>query len=235
VWRDVDSDIELGGGDPAMNNFQFPLFAQAWGPRQWRHAINNPPAWEPSEDELLHGPRTGSRDGIYIVTVHQSTPDEWIQLALKATNAAEDQHPGPGFEPGNIYDSGVAVRHGRVVGAVMACIEAPNHYRWRVSLKPDGTAYTCDEVACPDCDPNVEHSGRATFDRALTERGNTPAIYTIWVHPLHRRRHVGRQLVRAIAGHLGSSPERIGWRLPLSREAVGMVHSLGLREIIGCF
>jgi ribosomal protein S18 acetylase RimI-like enzyme len=218
-----------------MNDFQYPLFAQVFGPRRWRAAINNPPAWEQDEDELRFGPRTDFRDGIYIVTVHEGTPDEWIHLARKATIVAQGQHPGPDFEPGYLYDSGVAVRHGRVVGAAMACNEARNHYRWRVALKPDGTAYTYEEVACPDCDPNVEHPGRARFDRALAEAGYTPAIYTIWVHPLHRRQHIGGQLVRAIAGHLGSSPDRIGYRLPLWREAVGMVLSLGLREIIGCF
>jgi ribosomal protein S18 acetylase RimI-like enzyme len=219
----------------AMNDFQFPLFAQALGRRQWRDAVNHPPAWEPDDDELNLGPRTDLRDGIYIVSVHEGTPDDWIHLARKATIAAQGQHPGPDFEPGNIYDSGVAVRHGRVVGAVMACLEARNHYRWIVALKPDGAAYTYEEVACPDCDPGVDHPGRATRDQALAEGGYTPAIFTIWVHPEHRRQHIGGQLVRAITGHLGLAPDRIGYRLPLSREAVGMVRSLGLREVIGCF
>lgn len=218
-----------------MNDFRFPFFAEARGRRQQREAINNPVAWEPDRDELAHGPRTDFRDGIYIVTVNEGTPDQRIELAQKATSAAEGQHPGLGFVPGWIYDSGIAVRAGRIVGAVTACVEAGNFYRWRVSLKPDGTPYTTDEVACPDRDPNVEYPGRAKYDRALTERGYTPAIYTIWVHPAHRRQHIGQHLVRAIAEHFRSSPDQIGYRLALSREAVGMVSSLGLAEIIGCF
>jgi|SRR5579862_3658430 len=218
-----------------MNDFQFPLFAQPLGPRQWRDAVNEPLAWEPDEDELQNGPRTDFPDGIYIVTIHRDTPDEWIHLARKATIAAQGQHPGPDFLPGNIYDSAVAVRNGRIIGAAVACTEAPNRYRWTVALKPDGTAYTYDEVACPDCGPRDERPGRARFDRALAEEGYTPALYSIWVHPRYRRQHTGGQLVREMARYFGTTADQIGYRLPLSREAVGMVRSLDLREIIGCF
>jgi hypothetical protein len=81
----------------------------------------------------------------------------------------------------------------------------------------------------------MDHPGLAIYDRGLQHRGFSPAILSIWVHPFRRRQHVGGQLVRAIAGHFGLTPEQVGYRLPLSREAVGMALSLGLREVIGCF
>jgi hypothetical protein len=213
-----------------MNAFQFPIFAHPEGIRGRRDAVNEPIAWRPDGDEEQLGPRTDFSDGIYIVTVGEHTPDEWIRLARKATIASHRQHPGPDFLPGDNYDSAVAVRCNRVVGGVLASTESPLIYRWRVSLKPNGNAYSYEELrdAVPGNDPGI-----VAMDRAQRRFG--PAIFTIWVHPAHRSHHTGGQLVRAVAEHFDSSPERIGYRLPLSREAVGMVRSLGLLEIVGCF
>lgn len=39
------------------------------------------PRWKPDADEVQNGPRTAFADGIYIVTVHEGTPTDWLNLA----------------------------------------------------------------------------------------------------------------------------------------------------------
>ena len=151
---------------------------------------------------------------------------DWLKVALKATIASDGQHPGPDLMPGSNYDSFIAVMGGRIIGGALVALESGARYLWTVHLKPDGNAHNADELFGEE----TKKCG-ATFDGNL---GSPPAIYTIWVHPGHRRKGIGGQLVQAVATYYGLSLERLCFRLPLSKEAVGMTKALGLKEIVGC-
>jgi len=203
-----------------------PIVSMAAGRRIWRNDMYALGDWEPVANEVEHGPRTEFADGIYVVTVHEGTPVDWLKVALKATIASDGQHPGPDLMPGSNYDSFIAVMGGRIIGGALVALESGARYLWTVHLKPDGNAYNADELF-------GEESKKCgvTFDGNL---GSPPAIYTIWVHPGHRRKGIGGQLVQAVATYYGLSLERLCFRLPLSKEAVGMTKALGLKEIVGC-
>ena len=205
-------------GDVSLN-----LFSEVSGRRVWRNEVHNPPPWQLTQDEIAFGPLTNSADGIYIVTVSEKTPAERIELAWRATLASERQHPGPDFLPADNYDSAVAVRNGRIAGAALATLASRALYVWNVSLKENGTAYKHEEL--------TKENG-LTFNGKL---GDRPTVFTIWVHTAHRRKGIGRQLVAALAEHFSLAVNEIGFRLPLSKDAVHMLEAMGLKSVIGCF
>ncbi len=203
-----------------------PVFDEEHGEPVWREEVNSPPDWTLDADEIERGPRTPFKDGIYVVTVGEKVPSGWIELARRVTIVSDKQHPGPDFLPGYNYVSAVAVTDGRIVGAALAGIECVTKNRWRVSLRENGEAYG-DELfgaAAQECG--------VTFDSSLRLR---PGIYTIWVHPAHRNKSIGGQLVKALADHFSLGPADIGYRLPLSKLAVHMVNSIGLKELAGFY
>ncbi len=206
-----------------MGEVSLDLFSEVSGRRVWRNEVHNPPPWQPTQDEIAFGPLTNSADGIYIVTVSEKTPAERIELAWRATLASERQHPGPDFLPADNYDSAVAVRNGRIAGAALATLASRALYVWNVSLKENGTAYKNEEL--------TEENG-LTFNENL---GGRPTVFTIWVHTAHRRKGIGRQLVAALAEHFSLTVDEIGFRLPLSKDAVHMLEAMGLKSVIGCF
>ena len=171
-----------------------PIVSMAAGRRIWRNDMYALGDWEPVANEVEHGPRTEFADGIYVVTVHEGTPVDWLKVALKATIASDGQHPGPDLMPGSNYDSFIAVMGGRIIGGALVALESGARYLWTVHLKPDGNAHNADELF-------GEESKKCgvTFDGNL---GSPPAIYTIWVHPGHRRKGIGGQLVQAVATYL---------------------------------
>ena len=164
-----------------------PIFARATGKRVWRNDMYRLEVWEPDADEAEHGPRAEFADGIYIVTVHEDTPTDWLDLARRASVAADEQHPGPDFMPASNYDSAIAVADRRVVGGTLVKLESAPRYRSKVQLRPDGEAYTADDLFGEKCG--------LTFSQAEEW---TPAIYTMWVHPARRGEGLGGQLVRVL-------------------------------------
>lgn len=202
------------------------IAAKATGRRIWRSDMYELGDWEPDANEVEHGPRTEFADGIYVVTVHEGTPTDWLRIAQRATIASYDQRPEPDLMPGSNYDSFIAVMNGRIVGGALVSLESAARYLWSVQLKPGGDAYINDELFGED----GEKCG-IKFDRNLDW---PPAIYTIWVHPAHRRNGIGGQLVRSVATYYGLPLEKLCFRLPLSKEAVGMTKALGLDIIVGC-
>ena len=203
-----------------------PIITMATGRRIWREDMYELGHWEPEGDEIEHGPRTEFADGIYVVTVHEGTPAEWLKIALKATIASSGRHPGPDLLPGSVYDSFIAVMGGRIVGGALVALESAPRYLWTLQLKPDSGAYTDDELFGED-----SKKFGLVSDRNL---GQPPAIYTIWVHRGHRRKGIGGQLVQAVATYCGLLLEKLCFRLPLSKEAVGMTKALALTVIVGC-
>ncbi len=98
-----------GGGQGLHGRLMLPIFARATGKRVWRNDMYRLEVWEPDAGEAEHGLRTEFADGIYIVTVHEDTPTDWLDLARRASVAAYEQHPGPNFMPASNYDSAIAV------------------------------------------------------------------------------------------------------------------------------
>jgi hypothetical protein len=220
------SEKKVNARSEKRRNMTLPVFVDNAGDRKWRKEVHERPQWRPDADEIKHGPRTSFASGIYIVTVNEGTKSSWIDLAWRAAIAASKQHPGPTLLPSDNYDSAVAVLGGRVVGGALISIEAVTRYRWKVNLRPDGRAYIHKELF----GPQSEQCG-ITFDPRLDTR---PAIYTIRVHRAHRKRGIGRQLVRTVAGHYSLPVTELGFRLPLSKKAVQMVKALELTTIIAC-
>jgi len=105
-------------------------------------------------------------------------------------------------------------------------LESAPRYRWKVQLRPDGEAYTADDLFGAE----GEKCG-LTFSPAGEW---PPATYTIWVHPARRGEGFGGQLVRAVAAHYDLPLSKLCFRLPLSKQAVRMVQPLGLNTIMGC-
>ena len=114
----------------------------------------------------------------------------------------------------------------RIVGGALVARESAARYRWTNHLKPDGEAHSFEELF----GESSEKCG-IRFDPHL---GWPPAIYTIWVHSAWRKKGIGGQIVHAIATYYGLPLEKLCFRLPLSKEAVGMTMALGLTEVIGC-
>ncbi len=108
-----------GGGQGLHGRLMLPIFARATGKRVWRNDMYRLEVWEPDAGEAEHGLRTEFADGIYIVTVHEDTPTDWLDLARRASVAAYEQHPGPNFMPASNYDSAIAVADRRVVGGTL--------------------------------------------------------------------------------------------------------------------
>lgn len=65
--------------------------------------------------------------------------------------------------------------------------------------------------------------------------GDVPVVWNFWVHPVHRRKGLGRQLLEAMAAHFGRQVREMGFWLPISREAVGVLLSMGITEVAGCY
>jgi GNAT superfamily N-acetyltransferase len=203
-----------------------PVFARATGEHVWRNDMHRLEVREPDADEAEHGPRAEFADGIYIVTVHEDTPTDWLDLARRASVAAYEQHPGPDFMPADKYDSAIVVANRRVVGGTLVRLESAPRYRWKIQLRPDGEAYTADDLF-------GEEGEKWGFTFSPAEE-RPPAIYTIWVHPACRGEGLGGQLVRAVAAHYDLPLPNLCFRLPLSKQAVRMAQRLGLNTIIGC-
>ncbi len=227
--------------------------------RIWRDEVNHAPQWAPSASDYSWGSKVNMPDGIYVVTVSEKTPPEWIHLAWKVAVIAKGQHPESGFLPMSNYDSAIAVHKGRAVGAAWARIRKQCPYYWNVSLKPDGTPFDIDEFPPARAENEVEGEEEGTIDEdededyrakpetliestepgALIPRTSgeliVPTIMTIWVHRASRRKGIGRQLVVALAGHFGLPVGQIGFRLPLWKESVHMVLAMGLSRIVGGF
>jgi ribosomal protein S18 acetylase RimI-like enzyme len=198
------------------------------GKSVFRPEVNHGPKWRPDADEKKLGPKTDQPDGIYLVTVSENTPTEWIDLTWRATIASHGQHPETMLVPGDNYDTAVAVYHRRVVGAAWARRSWRTLYLWTPSLKPDRKAYSYEELT-----GEAEMEGDAPkLRRDDSIEMFRATIMTMWVHKKYRRLGIGRQLVHALAKHFGLEANTIGYRLPLSKEAVGMVRSMGLSEII---
>ena len=119
-----------------MGELMLPIFARATGKRVWRNDMYRLEVWEPDADEAEHGLRTEFADGIYIVTLHEDTPTDWLDLARRVSVATYEQHPGPDFMPASNYDSAIAVADRRVVGGHTGEI------RERPSLSVEGSIAT---------------------------------------------------------------------------------------------
>jgi hypothetical protein len=203
-----------------------PIHSQATGKRILRTDMYELGDWDPEKDEIAHGPRTEFAEGIYVVTVHEGTPTDWLKIAMKASIASGEERPGPDLLPAFTYDSFIAVASKRIVGGALVALESAARYRWNNHLKPDGEAHSLEELFRKSPEKCV-----IRIDRNL---GWPPAIYTIWVHSAWRKRGIGGQIVQAIAAYYGLPLAKLCFRLPLSKEAVGMTRALGLIEIIGC-
>src|SRR2546430_2715809 len=116
-----------GGGQGLHGRLMLHIFARATGKRVWRNDMYRLEVWEPDAGEAEHGLRTEFADGIYIVTVHEDTPTDWLDLARRASVAAYEQHPGPNFMPASNYDSAIAVADRRVVGGTLVRLRSEEH------------------------------------------------------------------------------------------------------------
>src|SRR5438132_13223104 len=94
-----------------------------------RNDMHRLEVWEPDADEAEHGLRTEFADGIYIVTLHEDTPTDWLDLARRVSVATYEQHPGPDFMPASNYDSAIAVADRRVVGGTLVRLESAPRYK----------------------------------------------------------------------------------------------------------
>src|SRR5438876_11215929 len=112
------------------------IIARATGRQCWRNDMYQLEVWDPEADEAEHGLRTEFADGIYIVTVHEDTPTDWLDLARRVSVATYEQHPGPDFMPASNYDSAIAVADRRVVGGTLVRLES-------------APRYNCDRMARP--------------------------------------------------------------------------------------
>jgi GNAT superfamily N-acetyltransferase len=188
------------------------IFPEASGERVWRREVHERQPRKLTRDERQHGPRCNAPDGIYIVTVTEETPPERFEMAhlLNLTSRGARSTKCNGFVPTDNYDSAIAVVSGRVVGGVIAD-------RGRVTHVAKG----------------LGADGRCRKSLPADRRG-CPVIMDLWVHPAHRRKGLGQQLLAAIAGHFGRSVEQVGYRFPISRNAVRLLWSMGLRKVEGC-
>src|SRR5207248_232162 len=203
-----------------MGELMLPIFARATGKRVWRNDMYRLEVWEPDAGEAEHGLRTEFADGIYIVTVHEDTPTDWLDLARRASVAAYEQHPGPNFMPASNYDSAIAVADRRVVGGTLVRLES-------------APRYNCDRMARPiPLMTYLERKARAGL--RLVRRGNG-------LRPLIRsgssrasRGRVWRTTRSCCCRALRSSFVETMLSVALSKQAVRMVQRLGLNTIMGC-
>jgi GNAT superfamily N-acetyltransferase len=234
-WRKVmetiihDLGTRGGVGKGGLNDkiAALQIFWEKPGERSCRAESYQLGNWEPTADEMALGPNTTLSDGIYIVTVSDETPKEWLAISRKASMVALGDHPEASLFPSFQYDSAVAVYSGRVVGGVLARVGRQVGYRWKPVLKEGGTAYTHEELYAgverpPDCPPLVP-------DPTI---GRRPLVNTIWVHQQHRRLGIGRQLISALARHFTFQVDDVAYQLPLSVEATLMFQAMGVGQII---
>ncbi len=205
----------------------FPIFREIAGERSGRAESYNLGNWAPTADERIMGPNTTLSDGIYIVTVSDRTPEEWLGLSRKASIIALDQHPGDNFNPLYNYDAAIAVYRGRVVGGALARVSRHARYRWTPALKPNRMPYSFEELTgevemSADCPPFIPDSSLKTV----------PMVTTLWVHEGSRRLGLGRQIISAVAQHFKLEADQIAYRLPLSAEATLMFQAMGINQII---
>jgi GNAT superfamily N-acetyltransferase len=189
----------------------FKIFPEARGNRVWREEVHQ---WEPrklTREERQHGPRYNAPDGIYIVTVSEGTPPEGFEMArlLNLASRGSRSTKANGFVPTGHYDSALAVVSGRVVGGVVA--DRGRAIWFAGELRADG----------------------GCRKSRMADDGGGPVIMDLWVHPAHRRRGLGRQLLTAVAAHFGRSVEQIGFRFPIRKNAVRLLWSMGLRKVEG--
>jgi GNAT superfamily N-acetyltransferase len=172
--------------------------------------VGSAPARELSDDERQHGPVCGLPDGIYIVTASAGTPPERFAAAhlLNLASEGDRSSQANGFVPTDNYDSAVAVVEGRIVGGVIADRDRGAHLC--VRLKPNGT-----------------------FQSVGGPRKLCPIVFDLWVHPTHRRRGLGGQLIRAMATHFGRDVGELGFRVPFSKAAVQLLRAMELSTVLG--
>jgi len=189
------------------------IFPEVAGKRVWR---NEGHTWQEkrklSGEERRCCPHCDLVDGVYIVTVSDGTPPERFDIAhlLNLASQRKRSTQAEGFLPSDNYDSAIAVVNGRVVGGIVADIERAVHLS--VRLQANGTCQSS----------------------ALTRVQARAVIFDLWVHPVHRRKGLARQLLMAMAAHFGCSPRKLGFRVPVSREAVQLLRSMGIKEAVGC-
>ena len=190
---------------------QLRIFPEEIGERIRRREVNNWKSRKLTADEHRHGPLCNAPDGIYIVTLSERTPAERFEMAhlLNLASKGTRSTHGNGFVPADLYDSAIAIANGRVVGGAIA--DRGRTMRKTLELESDG-GYK---------------SGSASGVELR------PVVWDLWVHPAHRRKGLGRQLLSAMAEHFECSVEQMGFRFPISKEARLLLWSMGLRKVEG--
>lgn len=181
------------------------VFPEVPGKRVWRTGVHRKKL---SIDDWKRGPKVRLPDGIHILTVSENTPRELFDAAslLSCMSNVCSQHAN-GFLPSDYFDSAIAVVDGRVVGGVIADRYHSTYLR---------------KVLGDESEPTG------------AESQYRPVIWYVWVHPVHRRRGVGPQLLEAIAAHFGRPVAEMGFWLPVFEEADAMLRSMGITEVAGC-
>ena len=192
---------------------QLTVFPGMPGEKVWRSDVYNGPQGTLTHDERQLGPRYDLPNGIYIVTVSEGTPTERFEIAtlLDQAYAEERTTQGPSFVPITNYDSAVAVVNGRVVGGIVAA----------------------DVVKAFFVNVRVQLSARGTYEEAGIKGHWRMGVNDLWVHRAHQRKGLARQLLAAMADHLGCSVGELCFRLPINKAAVRVLWSLGLRQVEG--
>jgi GNAT superfamily N-acetyltransferase len=186
---------------------QLAIVPEVPGKRVWRPEVSRGPDRTLSPEEIKLGPTCALPDGIYIVTVSENTPPEYFAAAhlLQRIRVIENGTHSPSFVPLFHYDSAIAVVERRVVGGVVA------------------------------------HTDQVVNSRLVLESGAEnpadgeyrPTVMYLWVHPAHRHGGLGRQLLNAIASHLGRQLAQLGFFFPISDSATGLLRSMGVDEVLG--
>jgi GNAT superfamily N-acetyltransferase len=187
------------------------VFPEVRGKRVWRREVHEGQPRKLTRDEREHGPLWNAPDGIYIVTVSQGMPAERFEMAHLLNLASQGARStiANGFVPTHNYDSAIAVANGRVVGGVVADRERATWFAKELTA-----------------------DGRCRKSAAAESR-LCPVIMDLWIHPAHRRRGLGRQLLGTIAGHFSRSVEQLGFWFPIRKNAVLLLWSMGLRRVEG--
>lgn len=196
----------------AMDKYaQLRIFPEEIGERTWRHAVDDWKSRKLTADERRHGPLCNAPDGIYIATLSERTPAERFEMAhlLNLASRGTRSTHANGFVPADHYDSAIAIAKGRVVGGAIA--DRGRTMRKTLELKSDG--------------------GYKSGSAAGVEL--RPVMWDLWVHPAHRQKGLGRQLLSAMAEHFECSVEQMGFRFPISKKARLLLWSVGLRKVEG--
>lgn len=223
----ADAHMEIGGNHMGLSDTnesigrdkdhptidRLKIFPDAKGEKMWRQEVHKWQSRRLSPDERKHGPRCNAPDGIYIVTVSERTPPEHFEMAhlLNIASHGTRSSQANGFVPTDNYDSAIAVVNGRVAGGVIADVER--------------------------CMPRTKRliaRGASSASLPVDHPRYGPVVFDLWVHPSHRRRGIGGQLLEAIAAHFGLTVAKVGYRFPIKRNAVRLLRKMGVRTVEGC-